>query len=136
MQTSVVAIFAFLVLLLGVARADEAPDPVAQRSAAEDSMLGMLTMKAGADMSEADRGYMKSMQAMQQALMKTEMSGDPGGDFARVMILHHQSAIDMIDVLLAQKDVDAGIRSMAASIRAAQAAEIVDMQAWLERHRR
>ena len=99
-------------------------------------MLGMLTMKPGADMSEADRGYMKSMQTMQQNVMKTEMSGNASGDFVRMMIPHHQSAIDMIDVLLAQKDVDPDIRKMAEKMRADQAKEIVEMQKWLEAHPR
>ena len=117
-------------------QADDVADPAAQQSAAEDSMLGMLTMKPGADMSEADRGYMKSMQTMQQNVMKTEMSGNASGDFVRMMIPHHQSAIDMIDVLLAQKDVDPDIRKMAEKMRAEQAKDIVEMQKWLEAHPR
>lgn len=114
--------------------AQDASGAAAQQSAAEDSMLGMLTMKAGAEMSEADRGYMKAMQTMQQALMKTEMSGRPSGDFVRMMIPHHQSAIDMIDVLLAQEDVAPEIARMAEAMRATQAKEIVQMQKWLEAH--
>ena len=47
-----------LALLALPVHADDVADPAAQQSAAEDSMLGMLTMKPGADMSEADRGYM------------------------------------------------------------------------------
>lgn len=124
-----------LMALSGMAVADDGPDAVAQQCAAEDSMLGLLTMKAGAELSEADRGYTKSIQAMQQSLMKTEMSGDASGDFARTMILHQQSAIDMVDVLLAQKDVGPDLRRMAEATRAARAREIVEMQAWLERHR-
>lgn len=125
-----------LVLALGGggAWADDVADPAAQQSAAEDSMLGMLTMKAGVEMSEADRGYVKAMQAMQQTLMKTEMTGRADSDFLRMMIPHHQSTIDMVDVLLAQKDVDPEIRKMAEAMRAAQAKEIVAMQAWLEAH--
>jgi uncharacterized protein (DUF305 family) len=127
---------ATLLLVLGglPVRADDAPpDPATRECMAEDSMLGMLTMKPGAEASEADRGYMKAMQATQQTLMKTEMSGSSGGDFLRVMIPHHQSAIDMIDVMLAQKDVAPEIRKMAEAMRAAQAKEIVEMQGWLER---
>lgn len=116
----------------GPALADDALDPAAQQSAAEDSMLGMLTMKPGAEMSEADRGYIKAMQTMQQVLMKTEMSGNADADFLRTMIPHHQSAIDMVDVLLAQKDVDPAVRKMAEEMRAAQAREIVAMQKMLE----
>lgn len=127
---------AILLLILGASRAgaDEAPpDPATRECLAEDSMLGMLTMKPGAEASEADRGYMKAMQTTQQTLMKTEMSGSSGGDFLRVMIPQHQSSIDMIDVLLAQKDVTPEIRKIAEIMRAAQAKQIVEMQALLEK---
>ena len=127
------ASFALALLALPV-HADDVADPAAQQSAAEDSMLGMLTMKPGADMSEADRGYMKAMQTMQQNVMKTEMSGNASGDFVRMMIPHHQGAVDMIDALLAQADVDSDIRKMAEKMRADQSSEIVAMQKWLEAH--
>lgn len=131
-RTALIAM-ALVLMALPVA-ADDAAVPAPGQEAAEDSMLGMLTMKAGSELSEADRGYMKAMQAMQQALMKTEMTGDASGDFVRIMILHHQSAIDMIDVLMAQNEVDPKIRDMAGRMRAAQAGEIVTMQAWLDAH--
>ena len=134
MKPAAVVLGLVLALQASPALADDVPDPAAQQSAAEDSMMGMLSMKAGAEMSEADRGYMKAMQAMQQTLMKTEMSGDASGDFVRMMIPHHQSAIDMIDVLLAQKDVAPEIARMAEAMRAAQAREIVEMQKWLDAH--
>ena len=118
---------------VGIALAADTASPTHQ-SAAEDSMLSMLTMKPGTEMSEADRGYMKAMQAMQQTLMKTEMTGNPGGDFARVMIPHHQSTIDMVDVLLAEKVIDPDIRSMAEQMREQQAKEIARLQAWPRRH--
>ena len=131
-----IAAIAFSLAVMALPATADGTDPAAQQSAAEDSMLGMLTMKPGAELSEADRGYMKAMQTMQQTLMKIEMSGDASGDFVRMMIPHHQSAIDMIDVLLAQKDVDPEIRDMAEKMRAAQAKEIVAMQKWLETHTR
>lgn len=126
--------FAVPVMLLvscGAALAQDAPQPPPQ-AAAEDSMLNMLTMHAGAEMSEADRGYVKAMQAMQQTLLKTEMTGDASGDFLRVMIPHHQSAIDMVDVLLQQKDIDPEVKTMAERMKAAQQKEIADMQKKLE----
>ena len=109
-----------LALTGAVAFADDAPDPAAQQAASDDSMLGMLTMKPGAEASEADCGYMKSMQAMEQTLMKTEMSGDASGEFVRIMIPHHQSAVDMVDILLQQKDLDPQVRAMAEKMRADQ----------------
>jgi len=121
-------------LLCSPAVADEVASPAVQEGAAADSMLGMMTMKAGAEMSEADRGYLKAMRTMQQNMMKTEMTGNASGDFARMMIPHHQSAIDMVDVLLAEKDIDPDIRSMAQHMREQQAKEIAELQAWLRRH--
>src|SRR5204863_6280591 len=120
--------------LNGIASAQDQGTAAAQEAAAQDSMLGMMTMTPGKEMSEADRGYVKAMQTMQQTLMKSEMSGDPSGDFVRMMIPHHQSAIAMVDVLLQQKDVEPAIRSMAEKMKKDQQQEIADMQAWLETH--
>ncbi len=121
-------------VLTGAALADETPDPAAQRAAAEDSMLGLLTMKAGAEASEADHGFTRALQALQQNLMKTEMSGDAGGDFVRMMLLHEQSAIDIIDVLLAEHDLPPELRKMAEDMRRQRARDIRDLQDWLDRH--
>jgi len=99
-----------------------------------ESMMGMMTMRPGAEMSEADRGYMKAMQSMQQDMMKLEMSGDASGDFARMMIPHHQSAVAMVDVLLAQKDIDPELKKMAEKMKEDQTQEIAELQKWLEAH--
>lgn len=95
---------------------------------------GGMMMKQGMKMSEADQGYMTAMQAMGQNMMKMEMTGDPSGDFVRMMIPHHQSAIDMGQVLLKQKNIDPEIRSMAEDIIRAQTNEIEKFQAWLKTH--
>ena len=105
-----------------------------EKPADADSMMGMMSMRPGTEMSEADRGYMKAMQAMQQTMMKTEMTGDASGDFARMMIPHHQSAIDMVDALMAQKDVDPDLKKMAEKMKKEQTKEIGKLQKWLEAH--
>ena len=97
-------------------------------------MQGGMMMKPGMQMSEADRGFMGAMQTMGQSMMKMEMTGDPSADFARMMIPHHQSAIDMSQVLLQQKDVDPEIKAMAEKIIKAQKSEIAKFQAWLKKH--
>jgi uncharacterized protein (DUF305 family) len=51
-----------------------------------------------------------------------------------MMIPHHQSAIDMSQVLLQQKDVDPEIKAMAEKIIEAQKSEIAKFQAWLKKH--
>jgi uncharacterized protein (DUF305 family) len=51
--------------------------------------------------------------------------------FARMMIPHHQQAIDMSDLAL-EKSTDPDVRALAEQIRAAQAPEIEQMQGWLD----
>jgi uncharacterized protein (DUF305 family) len=94
----------------------------------------MMKMKPGMRMSEADKGYMAAMHAMGQNMMAMEMTGDASGDFVRMMIPHHQSAIDMAKVLLAEEKVDPEIRAIAEKIVADQTKEIEQLQAWLKTH--
>jgi uncharacterized protein (DUF305 family) len=95
----------------------------------------MMHMKHGMPMSEADKGYMAAMQKMQQDMTTMEMTGDPTADFARMMIPHHQSAIDMANVLLKENDVDPTIKTMAEKIIADQQKEIGEFKKWLEAHK-
>lgn len=62
------------------------------------------------------------------AAMPTEAADDADADFLRMMIPHHQSAIDMARVELERGD-DEATRAMAEGIIAAQEAE---MRAMLE----
>jgi uncharacterized protein (DUF305 family) len=94
----------------------------------------MMNMKPGMQMSDADKGYMAAMHTMGQAMMKMEMTGDPSGDFVRMMIPHHQSAIDMAKVLLQQENADPEIKAIAEDIVKAQTEEIEKFQAWLKTH--
>ena len=95
----------------------------------------MMHMKQGAEMSEADKGYMAAMEQMQKDMMDVEMTGHPSADFARMMIPHHQSAIEMADVLLRQKDVDPNLKTMAEKIKSDQQKEIDELRAWLDEHK-
>ena len=94
----------------------------------------MMKMKPGMQMSEADQGYMAAMHAMGQNMMGMEMTGDASGDFVRMMIPHHQSAIDMAKVLLAEENADPEIKAIAEKIVADQTKEIEQLQAWLKTH--
>ena len=94
----------------------------------------MMKMRPGMQMSEADKGYMAAMHAMGQSMMQMEMTGDPSGDFVRMMIPHHQSTIDMAEVLLKQEKVDPEIRTIAEDIVKAQTAEIEKFEEWLKTH--
>ena len=54
--------------------------------------------------------------------------------FAQMMIVHHAQAIEMAD-LAAQRAGDAGVRSLAARISAAQGPETLVLKAWLKARR-
>lgn len=94
----------------------------------------MMNMKPGMQMSEADKGYMAAMQAMGQSMMEMKMTGDPSADFVRMMIPHHQSAVDMAKVLLQQREIDPEIKTIAEKIIVDQTKEIDQLQAWLKAH--
>lgn len=75
-------------------------------------------------------GYKEAMDKMHKAMSAIEYSGNADVDFARGMIPHHQAAIDMAKVLLANGK-DPEMRKLAEAVIAAQEAEIKEMQAWL-----
>ena len=107
---------------------------VAQTQSDSGMMRGGMMMKSGMQMSDADKGYMAAMQTMNQRMMQMEMTGDPSGDFVRMMIPHHRSAIDMAQVLLQQKNIDPEIKAIAEDIIKAQTEEIAKFQTWLKTH--
>lgn len=51
--------------------------------------------------------------------------------FTQQMIPHHQQAIEMSDMLLGKQGIDPRVLDLAKQIKAAQAPEIEQMQAWL-----
>lgn len=59
-------------------------------------------------------------------------TGNQDRDFARMMIVHHQGAIDMARKQIAQGS-DARLREMAREIIAAQEREISELNAFLDR---
>jgi uncharacterized protein (DUF305 family) len=77
----------------------------------------------------AAAAYAAASAAMHEA-MAVEYSGDPDVDFARAMIPHHEGAIAMADVLLAN-GTDPTLRAMAEEIIGAQQAEIAVLRQWL-----
>ena len=95
-------------------------------------MGGMSGMGGGGMNHMAMDEYMGAMSRMQNA-MTMQSSGDADTDFARMMIPHHQAAIDMANSEL-KYGKDPEIRKLSQDIIVAQEKEIAQMKAWLERH--
>lgn len=94
----------------------------------KDSMMpGMPGMAAGGDMRGSMMGMMKNMDSM-------KMTGDTDRDFAAMMKIHHQGAIDMAQMEL-KSGKDAKMRAMAKRIIEAQQKEIKEFDQWLAKRK-
>ncbi|MBC7479115.1 MAG: DUF305 domain-containing protein [Pseudorhodobacter sp.] len=91
-------------------------------------------MAAGQDMAAMVDPAMKPLMEPMDAMMKAmpmASTGKPDADFLLMMIPHHQSAIDMARVELANGKDDA-TRAMAQKVIDAQTAEIAQMHEMLK----
>jgi uncharacterized protein (DUF305 family) len=52
--------------------------------------------------------------------------------FAQMMIPHHAQAIEMSEIVLAERGIDRKVRAVAERVKAAQAPEIAEMRGWLD----
>ena len=75
----------------------------------------------------------KSMMDGMKAMQSMKPSGDADHDFATMMKMHHQSALDMAKVEL-KNGKDAKLRDMANAIIESQTKEIADFDEWLASH--
>ncbi|MES2267441.1 MAG: DUF305 domain-containing protein [Bacteroidota bacterium] len=81
-----------------------------------------------------DQNQMMAIMHATMAKMDTlKMTKDPDNDFALMMRIHHQGAIDMANLEL-KSGSDATMKQMAQSIITAQQAEIAQLTAFLKAH--
>ncbi|WP_299321758.1 DUF305 domain-containing protein [Parasphingopyxis sp.] len=91
-----------------------------------------MSMPEGGDPeSVSAAAFNESMQRMHHDMGTA--SDDPDETFMRMMIPHHQGAIDMAEIVL-EHGTDPETRALAETIIESQSAEIAQMQAWLERY--
>ncbi|MBN8669982.1 MAG: DUF305 domain-containing protein [Chitinophagales bacterium] len=76
---------------------------------------------------------MKSMHSMSADMSALKMTMDPDHDFAMIMKRHHQGAINMANMELANGS-DAMIKSMAQKMKDAQAKEIAMLDSFMMAH--
>ena len=98
------------------------------------SLAAGALLTAVAALSPAAMAQQQHQPGMQHGMgMDMPMTGDPDVDFARMMIPHHQGAIDMARVQL-EKGRDPRMRELARKIIADQEREIGILRDWLARH--
>ena len=86
------------------------------------------------DLSSSKNSLMQSMNKSTTAMNNAKINGDFDYDFANLMIMHHQMAIDMSQVEI-QKGSDQTIKNMANGIIVAQKIEIRIMQQFLQNYK-
>ena len=122
-QTIRAAVFipAAVLCLLTVSQAQSAKPMSPSASMPMDSMHQGAT--GSGDMKQSMMSGMDSMKSMQ-------ISGDTDKDFAMMMKMHHQGAVDMAQMELAHGKSPA-MKEMAKKIIAAQKKEIAQFDRWL-----
>ncbi len=87
---------------------------------------------AGMAHDKTSKAYMEAMERMDREMAASPMTGKPGVDFAKMMIPHHQSAIDMARVYLESGESDPTITRIARDVVASQEREIAELNDWLK----
>lgn len=77
--------------------------------------------------------FMANMHKMHSAMVSVQPSGDGDVDFVRLMLPHHQAAIDMAKSQLTYGK-DPQVRRLAQEIITDQQSEVELMQLWLKQH--
>lgn len=82
----------------------------------------------------ASNAMMKSMQSGMSQMMSMKMTGDPDHDFAMMMKMHHQGAVEMADLEIKQ-GTNAQAKALASRIKAANQKEIKELTQFLSSHK-
>ncbi len=102
---------------------------------AQSTPMSNMESSAAPSGGQSSMDMRKSMDSMQEKMGAMQMSDNVDHDFAMMMRVHHQGALDM-----AQAELDNGkdpvMRGMAKKIIASQKKEIADFDRWLAKHKK
>lgn len=132
-MTRLTTAVAALAIVGGLSAQAQTAAPGAQQPQAQQSQPMSSPGSMPGHQGPADKDYMQAMERMQQNMPK-QMSGDADKDFARMMLPHHQSAVDMAKAQL-QHGKDPMLRKMAEDIVRSQEKEIAELKEWLSKHK-
>lgn len=83
---------------------------------------------------QGSNAMMKSMQSGMNKMMGMKMSGDPDHDFAMMLKMHHQSAVEMADLEIKQ-GANAQVKALATRIKKTNQQEINELTKFLGSHK-
>lgn len=92
-------------------------------------------MKKHTTMHPTESEMMGLMRDMAEKMETMEMPGDTDQEFAAMMIVHHQTAIDMAQMEL-KAGRDSMLKDLSKKIIEAQTEEIKQLQQWLREHKK
>jgi len=93
--------------------------------------MDMKMMAPNPSDSASTKGYKAAMMKMMEGMPMMKFTGDADLDFMSQMRAHHQGAIDMAKIVLANGK-DPAVKKLAQDIVTAQEKEIVTINAWLK----
>jgi len=124
-------LFPLAVLWLASASSHAQTTPAKVPSASMSASMPMGQMHQGA---AAAHDMKASMMMGMDGMQKMKMTGDTDKDFAMMMKLHHQQALNMAELQLAQGK-SPEMKTMARQIIVAQKKEIAQFDKWLAKQK-
>ncbi len=107
----------------------------ASEEMAIDTPISSITNTDTMDMDNMNNAMMQSMDSMRANMKNMQMTGDFDLDFANLMILHHQAAVDMSKAEVAH-GTDAEIKTMAQNIINMQKEEMEQLQEFVKKYKK
>jgi uncharacterized protein (DUF305 family) len=98
------------------------------------ALVTLLLVQPSIAQQSASNSIMKAMQSGMTQMMNMKMSGDADHDFAMMLKMHHQSAVDMAD-LESKEGKNAQVKALASKIKASNQTQIGELTQFLNSHK-